>query len=100
MNSSKAEKYLSARDAAALVNLSEKTLANMRSQQRGPAYIKLGGRVLYPADLLYEWIEANSVLHGRADQAAALRMERQRAAASHRRRRRSRGLNAGRTPSV
>jgi len=31
------------------------TLANWRTQKRGPAYVKIGSRVLYPLDKLEEW---------------------------------------------
>lgn len=41
------------RDAAAAeLGLSRKTLDNWRSTGRGPRYLKLGSRVLYPRDEL------------------------------------------------
>lgn len=43
---------LSAEQAATVLGLSVKTLANWRVSGAGPAFLKLGGRVLYdPADL-------------------------------------------------
>lgn len=35
--------------------ITTRTLANWRSQQQGPTYIKVGSRVLYPADALAAW---------------------------------------------
>lgn len=32
-----------------------RTLANWRSSGMSPPYTKVGGRVLYPKDKLYEW---------------------------------------------
>ena len=43
-----------------------KTLANLRTARRGPAYIKLGGRVLYSGRDLNRYIE-----HCRVEPAAA-----------------------------
>lgn len=34
------------------------TLANWRSQGRGPEYVKLGRKILYPLDGLTEWCRA------------------------------------------
>ncbi|WP_245228126.1 helix-turn-helix domain-containing protein [Xanthomonas bromi] len=38
------------------------TLANWRSQGRGPSFTKLGSKVLYPLASLIEWERANT--HG------------------------------------
>lgn len=35
------------------------TLANWRSQNRGPAYVKIGHRVVYPLDQVEIWEKAN-----------------------------------------
>lgn len=35
--------------------ISVRTLANWRYQGNGPAFSRLGGRVLYPEDKLLEW---------------------------------------------
>ena len=32
-----------------------RTLANWRSTGQGPDYIKVGGKVMYPADAVLEW---------------------------------------------
>ena len=37
------------------------TLAHWRSESRGPAYIKIGGRVAYSGKALNEWLEARTV---------------------------------------
>lgn len=31
------------------------TLANWRAKKRGPAYVKIGGRVLYPLEQVEAW---------------------------------------------
>lgn len=40
-------------------SISVMTLANWRSRGRGPQYVKVGGRVLYPAAKVAEWEEHN-----------------------------------------
>lgn len=35
--------------------LTEKALANMRSAGKGPPYIKVGRKILYPMDALRTW---------------------------------------------
>ncbi len=37
--------------------ISPRTLANWRSSGEGPAFTKIGGRVLYPLDKVMEWEE-------------------------------------------
>lgn len=37
------------------------TMAHWRCEGRGPAYIKLSGRVLYHGKALNDWIEANTI---------------------------------------
>ena len=50
---------LSAADAAKQLNLSTSTLAKMRLGGSGPAYSKLGRRVVYRLEDLESWISAN-----------------------------------------
>ncbi|MBN2371764.1 MAG: helix-turn-helix domain-containing protein [Vicinamibacteria bacterium] len=50
--------YLSAREAAALIHMRPKTLANKRVYGDGPPYIRAGGRVLYSRRDLDEWLRA------------------------------------------
>ena len=45
--------------AAAHLALKPKTLHNWRAQGRGPAFVKLGGRVLYPIRDLEAFVAAN-----------------------------------------
>lgn len=35
------------------------TLANWRSKKRGPPFVKIGGKVLYPVAALLEWESKN-----------------------------------------
>ena len=35
------------------------TLANWRAQGRGPGYVKIGGRVLYPVEAVAEYEQQN-----------------------------------------
>lgn len=37
------------------------TLAHMRSERRGPPFLKIGGRVLYPGKGLNDWLESITV---------------------------------------
>lgn len=41
--------------------ITERTLANWRSQGAGPPFSKLGGAILYPVDRLLDWEERNTV---------------------------------------
>ncbi|UVF21946.1 helix-turn-helix domain-containing protein [Microvirga terrae] len=41
--------------------VSTRTLANWRSMSQGPAYVKVGGRVLYPAASIAEWEQKRTV---------------------------------------
>jgi hypothetical protein len=41
--------------------ISVRTLANWRFLGNGPAFSRLGGRVLYPEDKLLEWEAKNTV---------------------------------------
>lgn len=59
--------YLNTTEVGDRLGLSVKTLANWRSAGIGPAYLKVGGRVLYPEDLLTEWLTERIV---EADQPA------------------------------
>lgn len=38
-----------------------RTLANWRNRGCGPAYAKIGGKVLYPLDKIVEWEARNTV---------------------------------------
>lgn len=53
-------KFLNQRDLALRWQISPKTLEAWRSQRRGPAYLKIGGRVLYRLEDIEAW-EAEQV---------------------------------------
>lgn len=59
-------RYYRANDPAVAQFLAAKTLANMRSDGRGPAFHKIGGRILYRGCDLNEYVAA-----GRVEPAAA-----------------------------
>ncbi len=48
---------LPASDAAHVLNLSQSTLAKLRVTGKGPAYCKLGRRVVYRREDLMDWLE-------------------------------------------
>ncbi|HEY0123219.1 MAG TPA: helix-turn-helix domain-containing protein [Rhizobium sp.] len=50
-------KFIRTPEAAKLLSLSERTLEKHRCKGTGPAYRKLGGRVVYTVADLTEWIE-------------------------------------------
>lgn len=37
------------------------TLANWRSQKKGPSYLKVGGRIYYPYTSLINWLKGHRV---------------------------------------
>jgi hypothetical protein len=55
--------FLDAGDLVARYNgkVSSKTLANWRSTGNGPAYVKIGGRVMYPLERVEEWEAAREL---------------------------------------
>jgi len=57
---SKVQEVLRARDAAQFVGLSESTLAKLRLNGNGPAYCKLGRRVVYRRADLEQWLESRT----------------------------------------
>lgn len=42
-------------------NITERTLANWRSQGSGPEFTKIGGKIMYPVLKLVEWEQRNTV---------------------------------------
>lgn len=50
---------LPASAAARALNLSESTLAKLRLSGKGPAYCKLGRRIVYRPDDLAAWLNQN-----------------------------------------
>jgi hypothetical protein len=62
--------FLIPAEAAELLRLDERTLANWRCSRRGPAFMKLGGRVVYSEQALLAWAAAQSRLVAGESQAA------------------------------
>jgi len=46
--------------ACELLKVSEKTQANWRSSGAGPPFTKVGKRVLYPSELLEQWLHVRT----------------------------------------
>lgn len=51
------EVYLRTEEAAAILGLAPKTLANLRHAGGGPRYVKLGAAVRYPRSEVYRWAD-------------------------------------------
>jgi hypothetical protein len=56
------DSHLTPKEAAYHLRRSERTLARMRAEGRGPKYHQEGGRILYPKSGLYEWLERHVVV--------------------------------------
>lgn len=56
--------YLTSKELAQRWRLSEQTLANWRHARRGPPYIRIGSRVLYPTEGIYAQEKINSAWLG------------------------------------
>ena len=54
-------RYLRTQEAARFLGLSERTLEKHRTYGTGPAYRKLGGRVVYAIDDLEAWADRGAV---------------------------------------
>ena len=54
-------RYLRTKEAAEFLSLSARTLEKHRTYGTGPAYRKLGGRVVYAVDDLKAWAERGAV---------------------------------------
>ena len=54
-------RYLRTKEAAAFLSLSARTLEKHRTYGTGPAYHKLGGRVVYSVDDLETWADRGAV---------------------------------------
>lgn len=55
-------KYLTPKEVAVIYGIAEKTLANWRSQGKGPAYHKLGGKVRYADIDIEDWVKQSRKL--------------------------------------
>ena len=56
------EQYLSEKSLAKKWSISHKTLQRWRWLKMGPGYIKIGGRIRYPQNLIEEFESRNSYL--------------------------------------
>lgn len=54
-------RYLRTKEAAAFLSLSPRTLEKHRTYGTGPAYRKLGGRVVYGVEDLQAWVARGAV---------------------------------------
>ena len=56
--------YLTSKELAHRWRLSEQTLANWRHAGKGPVFLRIGGRILYPVNTLTEfetkWLSQHS----------------------------------------
>lgn len=57
------KKFLTPHEVSARYDgrITVRTLANWRSQGRGPAFTKVGGAILYQVDQLETWEQSNTV---------------------------------------
>ncbi len=53
-------------EAAALLGLKDRTLDQWRAENRGPDFIRAGGRVFYRMRDIADWLELNLVITRRA----------------------------------
>lgn len=55
------QKYLSPEEVEEVLGIKEKTLANWRTQGRGPQFYKFGKVIRYALDDLQKWIQIHRV---------------------------------------
>jgi hypothetical protein len=53
--------FWTTKEFAAWINRSTITLQRWRSEGTGPAYVKVGGRVMYERETIYEWLRGLEV---------------------------------------
>lgn len=54
-------RLLSTKELAHLLNLSHRTLENMRLKERGPPYVRIGRGIRYWEHEVLSWIEQGSI---------------------------------------
>lgn len=74
-------RYLRTKEAAEFLSLSARTLEKHRTYGTGPAYRKLGGRVVYSVDDLQAWADRGAVTSTSDPRGAVLPAKRHDAAA-------------------
>ena len=52
------------RESARILGVKPVTMAKWRREGRGPAYVRLGRRIVYKVSALYRHLEANTVVPG------------------------------------
>lgn len=62
------QQYLLPHEAAQTLRRSERTLARMRAEGKGPRYHKCGARILYPRTSIDEWITHDLIAPVRSGQ--------------------------------
>lgn len=70
-------RFLRTKEAAEFLSLSARTLEKHRTYGTGPAYRKLGGRVVYAVDDLQAWAERGAVTSTSDPRGAVLPAKRQ-----------------------
>jgi hypothetical protein len=70
-------RYLRTKEAAEFLSLSARTLEKHRTYGTGPAYRKLGGRVVYAIDDLETWADRGAVTSTSDPRGAVLPAKRQ-----------------------
>ncbi len=53
--------FLTPKEVAKIRHKSEPALAQERKRKIGPPFVRDGGRILYPENGLYEWLDARLV---------------------------------------
>lgn len=48
-------------EAARLLSVSVRTLYNWRQAKTGPAYCRVGNKLLYPVDGLHQWLASQTI---------------------------------------
>jgi predicted DNA-binding transcriptional regulator AlpA len=71
-NTSLPPRFLRTKEAATFLSLSARTLEKHRTYGTGPAYRKLGGRVVYSMDDLQRWAERGAVTSTSAPRGSVL----------------------------
>lgn len=56
--------FLTAKELATRWRLNDQTLANWRHERKGPPYIRVGARVLYPLEGIYSYEKLSSTWLG------------------------------------
>ena len=51
--------YLTPQQAAIITGISYKKLEAMRARGKGPSFLKVGSRVLYPRAAMFTWMEGH-----------------------------------------